>query len=153
MIERTRIHRRTRASSRVVVVMLFGALVASGCAPDTAGPECSVDSDCGEGVCTRNGECTPPANVRGVTVNWTIRGETPTASTCSRSPDFYIDFLGSSADDLWSYDPSPCRAGRFFVDKLPRRFDRVEIGNLDETWYELDEIGPDDTVTLNLMPI
>ena len=144
--------RRTRGLSRVAISMLLGTLALGGCT-SSDGPECVVDNDCGQGVCARNGECALPADVRGVTVNWTIRGETPSASTCSRSPDFYIDFLGSSADDLWSYDPSPCRAGRFFVDKLPRRFDRVEIGNLDETWYELDEIGPDDTVTLSLMPI
>lgn len=152
MSEEQGIQRRTRWLSQAWIAVPLAVLAVGGCTSGD-GAECSVDADCGEGVCARNGECTLPADVRPVTVNWTIRGEAASAQTCSRSPDLYIDFLGNSADDLWSYDPAPCPAGRFFVDKLPRRFDRVEIGNLDETWYELDGIGPDGTVTLNLMPL
>jgi len=131
---------------------LLGTLALSACTSND-GAECRVDADCGGGVCARNGECSAPADVRAVTVDWTIRGEAASPETCSRSPDLYIDFLADTAADLWSYDPAPCQAGRFFVDKLPRRFDRVEIGNLDETWYEIDAIGPDGTVTLDLMPL
>lgn len=135
----------------LIASVALAACTLAGCASDVA--ECAIDSDCAPGVCTRNGECALASEVRPITVEWTIRGEPATTQTCSRSPDLYVDFLGKTAGDLWSIDPVPCAAGRYSVDKLSRRFDRVEVGDIDEQWYELDGIGADNTVLLNLMPL
>lgn len=137
---------------KLMMIALFAAATGAGCMSSDE-PACTLDSDCGTGVCARNGECVAASDVRSVSVDWTIRGEGASAQTCSRSPELYIDFLAATAQDLWTFDPAPCQAGRFFVDKLPRRYDRVEIGNLDETWYEIDAIGDDGKVTLDLMPL
>jgi hypothetical protein len=91
--------------------------------------ECTLDTDCTAGaVCTRNSECLPASEVRSVRVTWTIRGEPATVSTCASSPDFYLLFAGTQINDTFGYEPVPCKAGLFSIDKLPRRFVSVEIG-------------------------
>lgn len=109
---------------RIAAVLLLLA----GC-PDTTGSDCQVDSDCGgNNVCARNGECISPNNVRSVRVTWTIRGMPATSFTCSASPNFYVMFSSPERSDTYGYEPVPCPSGVFSVDKLPTRFNAVEIG-------------------------
>ena len=93
----------------------------SGCEQDN---DCIADTD----VCARNGECMPPSDVRAVRITWTIRGAAASDATCSPSPDLYINFIGNLRTDTFGYDPVPCDAGLFNIDKLPTRFLSVEIG-------------------------
>jgi hypothetical protein len=104
------------------------ALLLVGCGSSGDGT-CEVDNDCGGDLaCARNGECLPASEVRPVRVTWTIRGMTASSYTCAGTPDFYLLFGGTQPNDFYGYEPVPCDAGLFTVDKLPRRLVSVEIG-------------------------
>jgi hypothetical protein len=107
---------------RILVVL---ALLA-GCPGDTTTPECT-DGSCGSDVCARDGECLPASEVRMVKTTWTIDGVAATPSNCAPTPDLHIYF--KSPSDSFGFDPVPCSQGQFFVDKLPLRFDVVELGS------------------------
>jgi hypothetical protein len=113
-----------RYAALAVVVCLGGCSLAS------SGSECNVDSQCGDGddVCARNGECLARSSVRGVTVNWTVSGVAAGASTCMAHPTLYLQFDSPDYGDSFRFAPVPCKVGRFFIDKLPRRYNQVEIG-------------------------
>jgi hypothetical protein len=102
----------------------------AGCSLTSAGTggECVSDSQCGDDVCTRGGECTARSNVRSVMVKWTIDGVTASATSCSAHPDLYVQFHGADYGDALRFDPVACSQGQFFVDKLPKRYLQVELG-------------------------
>jgi hypothetical protein len=103
-------------------------LLLAGCPPVDDG-ECQVDDDCsGSKVCTRNSECLAPSEVRATRTSWTIRGQPATASLCAATPDLYILFGSFDPNDTYGYEPVPCASGVFTVDKLPVRFNSVEVG-------------------------
>lgn len=103
-------------------------LLLAGC-PDSTGSACQVDDDCGgSNVCARNGECIAPSNVRTVHVTWKIRGAPASATTCAATPNFFIMFSSPSRTDTYGYEPVPCASGLFTIDKLPTRFNAVELG-------------------------
>lgn len=111
---------------RYVVLLLLVFLAAC---PDTTGSDCQVDDDCGgNNVCARNGECIAPSDVRAVRVTWTIRGMPANSATCAATPNFYVMFSSPARSDTYGYEPVPCPVGLFTVDKLPDRFNAVEIG-------------------------
>ncbi|MDB4952626.1 MAG: hypothetical protein JWO36_195 [Myxococcales bacterium] len=89
--------------------------------------ECHLDTDCGGGVCARDGTCQPAANVRAIHVTWTLRGKPADTTTCANSPDLQITF-SSSARDTLGFAPVPCRQGKFSVDKLPVWYTAVDLG-------------------------
>jgi hypothetical protein len=100
----------------------------AGCPSGNDG-ECKIDSDCGTGnVCTRNTECLPASEVRSARITWTIRGMPASETLCAQTPNFYLLFAGNQLNDTFGYEPVPCKAGLFTIDKLPRRFVSVEIG-------------------------
>jgi len=104
-------------------------LLVAACPSSDTKTECTVDSDCGGGtVCARDGECLAASDVWPVKVSWTIRGSAANASTCASSPDFYLQFDAELQQDTFGYEPVPCEQGQFLVDKLPKRFVQVEIG-------------------------
>lgn len=104
------------------------ALLLAGC-PGSSDGECMVDNDCsGSHVCARNGECLSPSAVRSARVTWTIRSMPASATTCAATPDFYILFYAQPGD-TFGFEPVPCAAGLYSIDKLPTRFISVEIGN------------------------
>lgn len=111
-------------------------LALAGCFRGSGG-DCEVDADCSNGVCARNSECLPAAEVRSVRVSWTIRGMPASATTCTPHPNFYLLFASSQVNDTFGYEPVPCASGLFTVDKLPRRFVSVEIGV--ENWFQEDQ--------------
>jgi hypothetical protein len=105
----------------VVLVLLTGC-------PTSHNSDCSIDADCGGGdVCARDGECLPAADVYPVKVTWTIRSMPASATTCASAPDFYINFSGFSVQ-TFGFAPVPCDQGQFFVDKMPRGYNEVELG-------------------------
>lgn len=103
-------------------------LVLAACPSSDTKTVCMVDSDCGGDVCARDGECLPASEVWPVKVTWTIRGSAANAQTCATSPSFYLQFDGQFQQDSFGYEPVPCEQGQFLVDKLPKRFVQVEIG-------------------------
>jgi hypothetical protein len=111
---------------RYVALALVACL--GGCSLTGSGSECNTDSQCGDDVCARSGECLARSNVRGVTVKWTVDGATAGATSCTAHPDLYIQFDGADYGDTLRFAPVPCREGRFFVDKLPTRYRQVELG-------------------------
>lgn len=125
-------------------------LVLAGCGTPTGGA-CEIDDDCsGADVCARNGECSSSARM--VRVTWTIRGMAANASTCAQSPSFFILFSSPSPGDQYGYDPVPCAAGVFTVDKLPRRFNAVELGVNSTGYSEAAAFDAQGNAMLDLAP-
>lgn len=113
--------------------MRFSALVLMACLAGcslvgTPGGECVNDSQCGEDVCARGGECTARSNVRAVMVKWTVEGAAADATTCAPHPDLFLQFDGADYGDTLRFAPVTCRQGSYFVDKLPKRYQQVELG-------------------------
>src|SRR5439155_4231994 len=101
------------------------AVVVAGCG-STAGPStCTVDKYCGGQVCARNGECVSASTVRMVKVTWTIRGQQASATACGSTPSLELWF--NSPQDYFGYAPVPCMEGQFTIDKIPTRYDEVEL--------------------------
>lgn len=109
---------------RLAVLLLVSAACGS-----PSGGDCALDGDCSSGqVCARNSECLAASAVRTVHVTWTIRGVAANDTTCAQTPSFYVMFSSPEISDTYGYEPVPCKAGLFTVDKLPTRFNAVEIG-------------------------
>jgi hypothetical protein len=109
------------------------ALMASlaGCSLTTSGSgsECIKDSQCGDDVCARSGECMAQSSVRELTIKWTVNGVVADTSSCTTHPDLFIQFDGPDYGDTLRFAPVPCRQGTFHVDKLPKRYLQVELGS------------------------
>ena len=104
-------------------------LVLAACPSSNTQTQCMTDTDCGgTAVCARDGECLSASEVWPVKVSWTIRGSAASGTTCASSPDFYLQFDSQIQQDTFGYEPVPCEQGQFLVDKLPKRFIQVEIG-------------------------
>jgi hypothetical protein len=112
-----------RCAGLALMACLAGCSLTSG-----SGGECVNDSQCGDDVCTRGGECVARANVRTVMVKWTIDGAAASATTCDAHPDLYLQFNGTDYGDTLRFEPVACSQGSFFVDKLPKRYQQVELG-------------------------
>jgi hypothetical protein len=111
----------------VAVIVASGLL--AGCPIDNGGTgECETDGDCSGNVCARDHMCYPSASVRPVSVSWTIRGMAASPTTCTGAPDLEIAFRGPGPSEHLGYAPVPCETGQFFIDKLPRSYNEVELG-------------------------
>ena len=114
--------------------MRYGALALlawlAGCSlTSSSGGECVNDSQCGDDVCARSGECLARSNIRSVTIKWTVNGVAADAASCTAHPDLYLQFDGADYGDTLRFAPVPCREGSFFIDKLPKRYVQVELGS------------------------
>jgi hypothetical protein len=112
-----------RFAGLALMACLAGCSLTSG-----TGGECVNDSQCGDDVCTRGGECDARANVRAVMVKWTVDGVAASGTTCTAHPDLYLQFNGTDYGDTLRFEPVVCSQGSFFVDKLPKRYQQVELG-------------------------
>jgi hypothetical protein len=131
--------------------LILVAVVLAGC-PLPPNGDCQVDDDCsGSKVCARNGDCLAQSDVRAVRVTWTIRGQAPTMTSCSTSPNFYILFASHDFNDSYGYEPVPCASGVFSVDKLPTKYYAVEIG-VDGRFSQEAVFDSQGQATLDLMP-
>jgi hypothetical protein len=116
-----------RCAALALMACLAGCSLTSG-----SGAECVNDSQCGDDVCTRQfnrgGECLPRTSVRSVLVKWTIDGVAASITTCDGYPEIYLQFDGSEYGDTLRFEPVACSQGQFNVDKLPKRYQQVELG-------------------------
>jgi len=125
-------------------------LVCAGCPGGS--DDCQVDSDCGRNlVCARNTDCLPASEVRSVRITWTIRGMPANEMLCAKTPSFYLMFAGTSVNDTFGYEPVPCKAGLFSIDKLPLRFGSVEIG-VDGGFSEVTAFDAQGNAAFDLAP-
>jgi hypothetical protein len=114
--------------------------------------DCTKDSSCGGGeVCARNGECLSSSQVRSIRVMWTIKGQPAGAASCALTPNFYILFASPDPNDLYGYEPVPCAAGVFSIDKLPSRYVSVEMG-VDGGFSQDAQINAQGQATFDLRP-
>jgi hypothetical protein len=134
-----------RALALTAAVALTGL---SGCGDPT---DCSTDQCGGGDVCARNDECLPPSEVRTVHVSWTIRGVAASPTNCSRTPSFYVLFGSFQQNDTYGYEPVPCEAGLFTIDKLPKRYTSVQIG-VDGGFSQDGAFDAQGVASFNLMP-
>jgi hypothetical protein len=113
---------------RFAVFALMAGLSGCSLSPSDSGSECTTDTQCGDDVCARTGECLAKSAVRSVRVEWTIDGSTPVVTACADHPDLYLQFDGAEYGDAVRFAPVACSEGSFFVDKLPLRYQQVEMG-------------------------
>lgn len=126
----------------VVLVALL-----AGC-PGNTQTACKSDSECGGDVCARNGECTAASNIRMVKVTWTVNGQQASATTCAPAPSLELFFY--SAQDTFGYEPVPCMEGQFTIDKIPLRYDEVELDRLGGSPVGYSPIPASATVAFDL---
>ncbi len=115
---------------------------------DDAG-SCTADSQCGNQVCARTGECLAASQVRVVHVTWTVSGKPANNATCANSPELEVEFY-DAADRAHGYAPVPCTAGTYTIDKLPTRFYRVRMALIDTDGGGRGNIDPSGNATLDL---
>src|SRR5690348_4562633 len=100
----------------------------SGWSPGSGGGNsCTSDSTCGSGnVCARTGQCATAADVRTIHVDWTVKGQAASTTTCASSQNLELDFPAN--DGSWfGWAPVPCAEGVFTIDKMPTWFTEVQI--------------------------
>ncbi|MBP9086629.1 MAG: hypothetical protein KBG15_10960 [Kofleriaceae bacterium] len=113
----------------VVAAMALGG----GCADETdhTGLACSNDSDCGGSVpnliCDQSKVCADKATLRTIRVNWTINGNTPSGATCTGIDRMKLEFTSEDNAVAFAFDPVPCAAGSFPIDKMPNAVIKVKI--------------------------
>lgn len=111
-----------RIAAFALLACLAGCSLTSG-----SSSECNSDSQCGDDVCARSGECLPRSSVRALTVRWTVNGTAASAATCT-SAHLYLQFDGTDYGDTLRFAPVECSTGSFLIDKLPKRYLQVELG-------------------------
>lgn len=129
---------------------LLGLVASAACGPPNG--VCAQDSDCGGDVCARNGECLPASAVRSVRVMWTVRTQPANASTCGTTQNLYLMFFGFDPNDAFGFEPVPCDAGLFSIDKLPTRFTSVEIGDTNHRFQQEKVFDAQGNVSFDLAP-
>ena len=68
------------------------------------------------------------SNVRSVVVKWTIEGAAASVASCASHPELFLRFDGSDYGDTLKFTPVACIEGQFPVDRLPKRYQHVELG-------------------------
>jgi hypothetical protein len=114
---------------RIAALALMAGLMGCSLTTSGSGGECQSDSQCGDDVCARSGECLARSGIRGVTIKWTVNGVAADLSSCTTHPELYVQFDGADYGDTLRFAPVPCREGSFFIDKLPKRYVQVELGS------------------------
>lgn len=132
--------------------LAFLALALSACGAGNECRETGDGNDCpADQVCARSSECLPADEIRSVHVNWSVRGQAASATTCAPAPSLYLLFFSADPSDTFGYQPVPCVAGLFTVDKLPVRFTGVEIG-ADGGFSDRTSINSQGLATFNIAP-
>jgi len=115
-----------------------------------------ADSECGGDICARDGECIAASEVRQVKITWTINGMTANATNCGAEQDLYLQFDAPDPGDTFGFAPVPCMQGQFTIDRLPKRFDEVELGAENGQPYvgfqQAAPIDANDTASFDLRP-
>lgn len=127
---------------RAAIFVVLAACGSSATAP------CKADSECGGDVCARNGECVAASDVGMLKVTWTVNGQMANATTCAPAPDLELWF--DSSTDYFGFEPVPCMEGQFTIDKIPLRYDSVELDKAGGTPVGFSPITSTRTVAFNL---
>jgi hypothetical protein len=118
------------------------ALVPSACLAGEGEP-CARDADCSaDGECTRTGECVADGAALRVAVRWTVAGQAPTPAApqpCAPLGELEVAFHDPGGDTA-SYRPVPCDLGQVTYDKMPPRFDSVEVLAYDRSGDTVDSV-------------
>jgi hypothetical protein len=145
---------------RMLLVMLLAGCLqrTTGLPGDPGDPaklptRCTDDSGCQSGeVCARTDVCLASSDVRAVHVNWTVDGMTASQDTCGSNENLDIQFSasGSGPHPHLGYEPVPCLAGRFTIDKLPLTFNTAGLGiiKLGLIWGNIDASTGEATLDL-----
>ena len=112
-----------RSAALALMACLAGCSLTS-----SSGGECVSDSQCGDDVCTRSGECAPRSSVRSVMVKWTLEGAAANATSCNAHPNMFLQFDGNDSGDTLRYEQVACAQSQLLVDKLNKRYTQVELG-------------------------
>jgi hypothetical protein len=103
----------------------------AGCVAGCLGRSGSPPGDCGgcgsDLVCTRDHRCLPPDEVRAIHIRWTVSGAPASPTSCAAAPDLVLDLRGGSGLHL-GFEPVPCAAGVFTIDRLSIDYDTVQLG-------------------------
>ena len=131
------------------LVLIAAIALLAGCPVEGEG-DCEVNEDCSGGlVCARDHACVDASQVRAIQVTWTINGAAASAASCE-DHDLYIEFSNGDRADSLGFSPVPCFAGQFSVDRLPRRFDQVELGFNNGFDREFASFDADGNATIDL---
>lgn len=111
----------------LAVVFLLGCTGASSSSfPPDEGRGCNRSACAADLVCTRDGACLPPDQVRAIHVTWTLSGAAASTTSCAAAPDLELSLDGRGVGGF-TFAPVPCVEGQFTVDKLSTAYDRVEL--------------------------
>ncbi|GAB4542380.1 MAG: hypothetical protein Tsb0020_54800 [Haliangiales bacterium] len=102
-----------------------------------SGAPCQDDSDCGDSLCTRTGECS--VEVVSVILHWTLDGRAPDEQSCAEVGQLSVVFEDQEVERELTYEPVRCTLGRIYFDRMPSRFDRVTLRADDPSGRLLDE--------------
>ncbi len=134
--------------------LVLAAFLGSGCFTPVGDDSCRVDSDCGDAVCTRIGECTSQAYA--LRIHWTIRGQAANvAGACDGISELEVLVGDPSVAAEHGIRPVPCSSGSFFFDKLPLGYTQVGVSAFGNSGGYLTSargtsIGAGGAVTLDL---
>lgn len=127
---------RRPALLALVVLGLPGCLAGEG-------EPCATDADCAaDGECTRTGECVADGAALRVVVRWTVDGQAPTPAApqpCAPLGELEIVFH-DPGQETTSYRPVPCELGQSVYDKMPPRFESVEVVAYDDSGDMVDAV-------------
>ncbi len=124
---------QTQGLKRSFVAVVAAMALAGACADETdhTGLICSDDSDCGGSVpnltCDQSKVCADKTTLRTIRVNWTINGSTPSGSSCTGIDRLKLDFTSDDNAVAFAFEPVPCAAGAFPIDKMPKAVIKVKI--------------------------
>ena len=128
------------------------AIALAGCPGPQHYGDCESDSECDGDVCARDGACYPASDVYPVRVSWTIHGMPASATTCAPAPNFEINFRGFTVNEF-GFAPVPCDQGQFFIDKMPKGYNAVELsasGHFDQNASIIVGTGATGTAVFDL---
>jgi hypothetical protein len=115
------LHERVSAAVRLALVAGLAAL--GGCV--FGGTRCESDVDCDGELCARSGECSSALVF--VHAVWTVGGQPPTEASCAAHPWLSITFEDRDYDEKLTYEPIRCTLGQIKFDRMPTRYDQVEL--------------------------
>ncbi len=131
--------RNTGRHKALVALLLFGL---PGCLAGE-GEQCASDVDCSDdGECTRLGECVADGAALRVVVRWTVGGQAPTPAApqpCAPFGELEIVFHDPGEENT-SFRPVPCELGQTVYDKMPPRFESVEVVAYDPSGDMVDAV-------------
>jgi hypothetical protein len=117
--------RATAARWCWLALALAAAMAASAGCLIGGGVRCESDADCGGALCARNGECTEALVF--VRITWTVAGLPATEENCAAHPWLSVTFEDSDYEDALTYEPIRCTLEQINFDRMPGRYDVVEI--------------------------